>query len=219
MNPEITRLRGQFREAGDLSLEMVRLASSSYFAGDTTSALQVLDLEKQLNKKEVELEQNCQTVLTIHPMDATSIRWILSILRASMNLERVGDHCFKLAKRAQERGKPLNHPQASILLNLSRVASGMWVDVLQAFYETNVVAAQTILTTDESANRLKKEIISAIQASSQAGKTSPSDYEVFVTASDFERIADHACNIAEEVIVLTSGIVDRRQVRREREKL
>ncbi len=219
MNPEIVKLREQFREVGDLSLEMVRLASSAYFMGDYRLALQVLDLERKLNQKEVELEQNCQMVLTLHPMDATSIRWILSILRSSVNLERVGDHCFKLAKRGQERGKPLNHPQEPTLRELSQVASGMWIDVLQAFYDTHGVAAQTILTTDRSANRLKKEIVEGIQASWEAGKTSPSDYEVLVTASDLERIADHACNISEEIIVLISGAADRRQVRREREKL
>ena len=219
MRAEIERLRGDFSKVGGLALEMTRLGGNAYFTGDRKTAMQVVDLEKRINRDEVQLEGQCQTLLAVQRLDAPEVRWVLSILRSAVDLERVGDYCFKLAMRARERGAPLSHPQEPALKELSGISTAMLANVLNAFAENNRPAAREVGRNDEATDNLKNQIGQAIQEAWRAGRGSPADYEVLLTSLDLERIADHATNIAEEVMVLTSGTIERHVIRREHETL
>ncbi|MFN4182288.1 MAG: phosphate signaling complex PhoU family protein [bacterium] len=219
MTKEMQALLDDFTTLGNIALEMLRLASDAYFSGDPEPANQVLNLEKQLNRKEVEMEEKCQSVLTIYKLDAYSVRLALSILKATVDLERVGDFCFKMAKRALERLKPLQHPQADSLKKLSRVSSSMLYDAFQSFIQQDQMLARNVGPQDPEADNLKNLIISEIRSRCKQATCTDQDLEILQTAQDLERIADHATNIAEETLVLPTGSVQRHTIRSERERL
>ncbi len=219
MPKEVDVLKSDFASIGEIIIDMLRLATDAYFTGDDALANQVLELEQKVNRAEVEMEEKCQNILTIHRLDATSTRWVLSILKATIDLERVGDFCFKLAKRALDRLKPLSHPQEERLKELARIASTMLYDSLNAFNNEDQMLARTIGPQDPAADGHKNKIHLSIPSSWKTGTANPADLEVILTASDLERIADHATNIAEEILVLPTGSIQRHQVRSERERL
>lgn len=212
-------LLDDFSATSTIALEMLRLASDAYFSADPEIANQVLNLEKELNRKEVEMEEKCQSMLTIYKLDAFSTRLALSILKATVDLERVGDYCFKLAKRALERIHPLKHHQADNLKQLSRVASSMLYDAIQSFTQQDQMLARNVGPQDAQADNLKNLIISEIRSWIKKNSCTDLDLEVLQTAQDLERIADHATNIAEEILVLPTGSIQRHIIRSERERL
>jgi phosphate transport system protein len=151
---------------------------------------------------EVEIDELAIQLLTRAPL-ASNLRLVTVAMKISQNLERIGDEATKIAKRARDLSQD---PPVKINLELPRMASlalSMVKDALDAFVQRDSVAARAIIPRDKEVDALNKEVHQLLaQHMTDNPDTIGRCLHWIVAAKSLERIADHAKNIAEEVVYL-----------------
>ena len=141
-------------------------------------------------------------LLTKAPL-ATNLRLVTVAMKISQNLERIGDEATKIAKRARDLAQ---EPPVKINLDLPRMAGmalAMVKDALDAFVHRDSAAARAIIPRDKEVDALNKEIHHALaQHMMENPDTIGRCLHWIVATKSLERIADHAKNIAEDVVYL-----------------
>ena len=137
---------------------------------------------------------------------AVDLRFLLSVIKINADLERVGDQAVNIAERGIDLSK---FPVAELPVDIARMASiaaGMVHQSLQAFIEENVLLAQQVLERDDVVDAINRE---AFESLTQVMQGNPSltrqALDSLIVARNLERVADHATNIAEDVIFWVRG--------------
>jgi len=155
-----------------------------------------------IDQFEIEIDELAIQLLTKAPL-ASNLRLVTMAMKVSQNLERIGDEATKIAKRARDLSQ---EPPVKIVLDLPRLASmalSMVKDALDAFVQRNSTVARSIIPRDKEVDALNREIHSALaQYMMQHPDAIGRCLHWIVAAKSLERIADHAKNIAEEVVYL-----------------
>ena len=204
------------------ALEQVLLAQSSIVEQMIAKAYQalrelrgdliheLLEEEEQVNRREVWIEEECLKILALHQPVAVDLRRVATVLKINTDLERIADLAINIGERAQSL---VGHPDFRMPSNLDQmaeVATSMVHNSLDAFVHLDVDAARNICMLDDEVDDLNREVISEMR---RHVESNPSDIEPalhFYSASrHIERIADHATNIAEDVIYLVDGEIAR----------
>jgi phosphate transport system protein len=171
---------------------------------------EVLASEETINYREVEIEEECLKILALHQPVARDLRRVATVLKINSDLERIADLAVNIGERTHSL---MLYPDFQMPPNLDKMAEAaisMVRDALDAFVRLDVEAARDVCLRDDRVDELNRKVISDVQALIEAN---PSDIEPafhFYSASrHVERIADHATNIAEDVIYLVDGEIAR----------
>ncbi len=169
---------------------------------DADLAQRVRENDRVIDQFEVEIDELVIQLLTKAPL-ATNLRLVTVAMKISQNLERVGDEAAKIAKRARDLSR---EAPVKINLDLPRMA-GMALDMakaaLDAFVNWDSAAARAIIPRDKEVDALNKQIHEALAKHMVAHpSTIGRCLNWMVAAKSLERIADHAKNVAEEVVYL-----------------
>src|ERR1017187_313445 len=169
---------------------------------DHDLALRVKENDRVIDQFEGEIDDLVIQLLTKAPL-ATNLRLVTVAMKVSQNLERVGDEASKIAKRARDLAQ---EPPVKIAIDLPRMA-GMALDMLKsaldAFVNRDSTAARAIVPRDKEVDALNKQIHEALAQHMVANPdTIGRCLNWMVAAKSLERIADHAKNVAEEVVYL-----------------
>ncbi len=200
------------QELVELKQKLLTMASHAEKAvGDAVNALvnRNLDLalavranDEVLDRFELEVDEMAIGLLAKAPL-ASDLRLVTIALKLSQNLERVGDEAAKIAKRARDLSK---EPPLKLQLELpkmSTLALGLLKSALDAFVQRDSATARAVIPRDKEINALHKQIQAQIV---DHMKQSPDHItrclHLLVATKSLERIADHAKNIAEEVVYL-----------------
>lgn len=169
---------------------------------DLELALQVKANDEVLDRFEIEIDETAITLLAKAPL-ATDLRLVTVAMKISQNLERIGDEAAKIAKRARDLAK---EPPLKIALELPRMAGlalGLLKSSLDAFVNRDPAAARALIPRDREVDLLHKQLQQQLIAHM---KENPDNIarclHLLTAAKSLERIADHATNIAEEVVYL-----------------
>jgi len=199
-------------DLGELKEKLLTMASHAERAvNDAVRALVNRDLELALEVKandeildhfEMEIDEAAITLLAQAPL-ASDLRLVTVAMKISQNLERAGDEATKIAKRARDLAKEPPLKLTLPLAQMSTLALGLLKSALDAFVNRDSAAARALIPRDKAVNALHKGIQQQLIAHM---KENP-DYiarclHFLVAAKSLERIADHATNIAEEVVYL-----------------
>jgi phosphate transport system protein len=170
---------------------------------DEALATQVQADDSVLDRFEMELDEICIDLLALKAPVASDLRLITVAMKISQNLERVGDEATKVARRVLEliREAPLK-PYVD-LPRMCQLATDMLKDSLDAFVNGNTAKAEAIILRDEQVDALNKQLHSElINLMLKDPQTITRSLNLMVISKSLERIADHATNIAEEVVFL-----------------
>jgi phosphate transport system protein len=166
--------------------------------------------EETVNYREVEIEEECLKILALHQPVARDLRRVATVLKINSDLERIADLAVNIGERTHSL---MLYPDFQMPPNLDKMAEAaisMVRDALDAFVRLDVEAAREVCLRDDRVDELNRKVISDVQSLIEAN---PSDIEPafhFYSASrHVERIADHATNIAEDVIYLVDGEIAR----------
>ena len=155
-----------------------------------------------IDQLEIDIDELAIQLLTKAPL-ASNLRLVTVAMKVSQNLERIGDEATKIAKRARDLSQ---EPPVKIALDLPRLAGmalTMVKDSLDAFVHRDPVAARAIIPRDREVDALNRDLHSALAQHMMAHPdTIARCLHWIVAAKSLERIADHAKNIAEEVVYL-----------------
>ena len=169
---------------------------------DHDLALRVKAEDDVIDQFEVEIDELAIQLLTKAPL-ASNLRLVTVAMKVSQNLERIGDEATKIAKRARDLSQ---EPPVKISLDLPRMAGlalAMVKDALDSFVHRNPAAARAIIPRDKDVDALNKQIHQQLAQHMMANPdTIARCLHWIVAAKSLERIADHAKNIAEEVVFL-----------------
>jgi len=155
-----------------------------------------------IDQFEMEIDEMAIQLLTKAPL-ASNLRLVTVTMKVSQNLERIGDEATKIAKRAHDLAQ---EPPVNLVLDLPRLAGmalAMVKDALDALVQRDSATARAIVPRDKEVDVLNRDMHAAL---AQHMKAHPDAIERclhwIVAAKSLERIADHAKNIAEEVVFL-----------------
>jgi phosphate transport system protein len=172
---------------------------------DTDLALRVKEKDRVIDQFEVEIDELVIQLLTKAPL-ASNLRLVTITMKISQDLERVGDEATKIAKRARDLAE---EPPLKIVLDLPRMAAlalEMLKDALDAFVNRDSAAARAIIPRDKEVDAINKQIHAALaQRMVEDTSTIGRCLHLMVVSKSLERIADHATNVAEDVVFLAEA--------------
>ena len=169
---------------------------------DLALALLVKENDSVIDRFEIEIDDLAIHLLAKAPL-ASDLRFVTVAMKISQNLERVGDEAAKIAKRARDL---TSEPPLKLAVDLSRMAGlavAMLKAALDAFVQREPVAARALIPRDKEVDALHKEIQRWLtDQMTRDAETIKRCLHLMIAAKSLERIADHATNIAEEVVYL-----------------
>ena len=165
-------------------------------------AVRVKDNDDVIDQLELAVDEMSIHLLAKAPL-AGDLRFVMVAMKISNNLERVGDEATKIAKRARDLSE---EPPVKVSVDLPRMASlalGMLKAALDAFVHRDATAARAVIPRDKEVDALNKQINNDLADYMTANPDTVKRCLHLITASkSLERIADHAKNVAEEVVYL-----------------
>lgn len=190
--------------------EMIDNAARALRERDPHLAREVAVTDGQVDQREVEIEDFCLKMLALHQPVAVELRRIATVLKANNDLERIADLAVNLAQRAAALA---HHPGFDVpdqLQQMVAASTDMVRGALDAFVNLDSTAARQVCQRDDVVDDLNAEIIDELLAlmKDHPGSIEPA-LHCFSAARHVERIADHATNIAEDVIYLVEGDIVR----------
>ena len=169
---------------------------------DLALALLVKENDSVTDRFAIEIDDLAIHLLAKAPL-ASDLRFVTVAMKISQNLERVGDEAAKIAKRARDL---TSEPPLKLAVDLSRMAGlavAMLKAALDAFVQREPVAARALIPRDKEVDALHKEIQRWLtDQMTRDAETIKRCLHLMIAAKSLERIADHATNIAEEVVYL-----------------
>lgn len=168
--------------------------------------------DDDIDQMDVQIEEDCLKILALHQPVALDLRRIATVMKISGELERVAD----LAVNIAERGAGLAGNDKVVvpdqLQEMSRTALAMLYGSIDSYVELDSRKAREILEQDDIVDRLNADIIGELQ---DAMRASPDHVKpalhLFSATRHIERVADHATNIAEDVVFMVEGDIIRHQ--------
>jgi phosphate transport system protein len=173
-------------------------------------AQEVINGDPQIDSEENHLEEECLKVLALHQPVAIDLRRIAAAMMINIDLERMGDLAEEIAERAIHLSRPPLLPIPSKLQRMTDLTTMMVHQSLDSFVNLHTEQAKQVMRMDDEVDRYNNEIIQEIvQAMQKSPELIDAGLSMFSATRHLERIADHATNIAEDVVYLVEGEIVR----------
>jgi phosphate transport system protein len=184
----------------------VRLAFAAYWDGATPTANEVGEVDEQIDRDEVDIRALVLRILALRQPVARDLRFLATALRLITDLERVGDEAVNITERIAVGDDETKTSVGNLLPGMSVDAQDMLRVTLQAFVDGDAEAAATVFARDDAVDKCCAEVMrTMIDYIASHPKDAAAGLRVIRTAKHLERIADHATNVAEEVIFMVRG--------------
>ena len=193
--------------------EAVRRSITALLESRTDLAEGVIRGDAEIDRREVELEEECLKVLALHQPVASDLRFVTACLKIDNDLERIGDLAANIAKRVLSLAAMPPIPVPRLTAEMVEESTRMLRDSIEAFIQGDAALARKICNRDERVDRANRRVIGELLELMHEDPSKIDQAVELVSASkSLERIADHATNIAEDVIYLVEGDIIRHQV-------
>ncbi|HNQ87364.1 MAG TPA: phosphate signaling complex protein PhoU [Verrucomicrobiota bacterium] len=202
---ELALLRQRLMVMASHAESVVTRAVEAVVRRDDSLARQVRDDDSILDTLELELDEAAVRLLSQAPL-ATDLRLVTVVMKITQNLERVGDEATKIARRARDLN---GEPPLKTLIDVPKLATLAVANLrsaLDAFSAGDAPAARALIARDKEIDALNREIHAALE---ETMRQDPENIRRclhwMVVSKSLERIADHAKNIAEDVVYLSEA--------------
>lgn len=203
---QIKEVKAQILAMGGFVEQAIEKATQALNERNAKKLEEVHLLEAKINELHITIDSMCLDVLARLAPVAADLRLILAIIKINNDLERMGDQSVNISYNTEHY---LEDKVVEVSLNLpkmSQLVRAMVRDSLDAFMRQDIHLAQDVLERDDAVDELKNESFVLL---TEYMKTHPQDIEasldLILIARNLERMADHATNIAEDVIFAYTG--------------
>ncbi len=207
---EIENLKKEILTLGAMAETAVRDATYAIENRDESLARSVIENDDKLDDMEVQIEENCLKTLALHQPVAIDLRFIVAVLKINNDLERVGDLAVNVAERAAFLA---TQPPVDISFDfqaMARQAQAMLKKSLDSLVNLSAAQAREVLVSDDEIDAMNRQMYLIVQDAIHAHPDQTGSLIHMLSASrHLERIADHATNIAEDVIYMIEGVIVR----------
>ncbi|GAX02312.1 phosphate signaling complex protein PhoU [Secundilactobacillus silagei] len=204
---ELKKLYNVFTEMGNAVSDQIKQATESYVNHDKAAAQALVQQDQSINSNEVDLEKQALTLMTLQQPVADDFRNVITILKASSDLERIGDHATGIAlETIRVKGLQRNDDVEAKIASLTKTIRGMLTEALTALQAINMEQAQTVAEQDQEVDaqfdEIRRTITAAIQDDPAVAEAGAS---YLMVTKLLERIGDRIVNLAEEMVYNQTG--------------
>ena len=203
---QLALLNRELIEMGALCEEVIALATKAMEAGDVALAKKVEPLDAEIDRKERDIESLCLKLLLQQQPVARDLRQISAALKMITDMERIGDQAEDIAEIVTflaGRGAE----DSELMRSMARAVIKMVTDSVDAFVKHDILLAEQVVKDDDTVDayfdEVKRRLIGRIAAEPEDGEYA---LDLLMIAKYFERIGDHATNIAEWVMFSVTGV-------------
>jgi phosphate transport system protein len=202
---DLESLRGLILRMGSLCEEMIHYAVKVVVERDESYVGSVQEWERQVNSLHIEIDEVALRLIALHQPAAGDLRLLAAAIKINSDLERIGDQAVNIAETGVFLCK---EPKIKLgdIPRMVEVAAGMLKDSLDAFSRGDVKLARDVIKRDDEEDRLKSqtfnELVHLMQRDASAIQRG---MDIILIARNLERVADHATNIAEDVVFMVLG--------------
>lgn len=207
---EIEKLKKSVLHLGAAVEESVRLAVQSVEERNPLLARRVIQADHEVDLAEVDLEEDCLKILALHQPVAIDLRFIIAVLKINNDLERIGDLAVNVAERAEFLS---TQPEVRIPYDLQTLAEKTQLMLrrsLDSLVNLDPQVARDVCRADDEVDGINRDMYDLVK---DAIRKYPEQLDMLVPylsiSRNLERIADHATNIAEDVIYMVEGVISR----------
>ncbi len=194
-------LRSSVLMMAGLALRGLENAERGLFERDTEACQAAIADDEEIDVLEVQIDRDgVDALMKFHPV-ARDMRQIISAMKMSSNLERIGDHAVGVARRARKLNQYPALPEVEALRPMFRLAVGMVSDAVTAYADGNVECARGMKARDRELDLANKNITNLLAARMAERVEELRGYlNLIFIARILERIGDHATNLCEDVV-------------------
>lgn len=206
-NDELKRLRGHFMEMGIDASEQIYQATKAFTESDTKLAEQILETDSKINNEEINLEKEALKLMALQQPVASDFRKIISILKASSDIERLGDYASHIARAAINLSdREHNEKIEEQIEKMMMIVREMLERVLDAYVYTDEQKAYEVANEDLKVDLIYVQQQHAIMAELVKAEKNVKTYGDYLSVIRYlERAGDHIVNLAEWIIYSGSG--------------
>jgi phosphate transport system protein len=207
---KIDKLNNELLCLGAQVEESVQLAVKAIEKRDCDLATRVIDGDIEIDRREVDLEEECLEILALHQPVAIDLRHIIAVLKINKDLERAADLAVNIAESCIHLSSNLRIEIPADYFVLAQKAQNMLKKSLDAFVNMTVELAYQVLAEDDDVDRMKHKLHRYFELIAQKNIDQlPALTHLFLVSRHLERVSDLATNIAEEVIYMVTGEIVR----------
>lgn len=207
---ELEDLRNKLILLGEKVNEVAQIAIDGFLESDLGKLKHAITLDDAIDHLESEIARASVRYITLRSPVSVDVRFIFVAIKASHDLERAGDEAQKIALQAKKVLKrDGNSGQTASIGEMSKLFCVMMQDAITAFVEEDIELARKVIEQDKIMNQLNKDNFKffSVKYHTEDSESTTHFQKIFISKS-IERIADHAKNLAEEVIYLLKGSLD-----------
>ncbi len=203
---ELRNLKDRLLAMGGRCEQMISTALRAFEDRDETLAREVMEADRSMDEDEVVVDELAVRILALRQPVGRDLRFAVAAVKASTDLERIGDEAVNIAERAieMEIADQLSLP-GSKLPEMAQRAGAMLRDALNAFVEEDASKAHEVFEQDDAVDALYGEVMRLCLDYMKDPSRIADGMRICNCAKYLERIADHATNIAEMVIFMVEG--------------
>ena len=211
---QIAQLKNSILRFGTIVEEAISLSNTALFKQDVALAKKVLENDSEIDRLEVELEEECLKVLALYQPVAADLRFVVAVLKINNDLERIGDLAGNIAKIVSQLTTtgPLKLPEEISIM--AKQAEEMVKNSLDAVVKADPDLARQVRREDDVVDAGRQAVRELVM---QRIRKNPEKVESLLqinsVSKHIERIADMATNIAEDVIYMVEGEIVRHRHR------
>ena len=207
---ELEKIKKLLLSLGAMVEEQVRMATRAVETRDAELAQQIIKSDHDIDEMEVEIEEECLKVLALHQPVAVDLRFLIAVIKINNDLERIGDQAVNIAERVDVIAKRGLSDFFFDYSSMGEKAQKMLKMSLDALVNMDYNQAFEVVMMDDEVDLINKDAYDRIK---QAMRDHPGKLgeliNLLLISRHLERLADHATNIAEEVIYLIEGEIIR----------
>jgi phosphate transport system protein len=210
---DIDRIRDKVREMADLATRSLEECVRALVEGDTRLAYGSIIRDSRIDDLESRIDAMCVEFMVRHIPVAANLRFAHSVAKISLELERVGDYAESINRQAIVLAAAERRPDLTKIEQLATMSIEMLRQAVRSFLDEDVELARNAQGLDSKANRLHQEIYLELLGERPDGPDDMANlFAVLSVANRFERVADQADNICEEVVYISTGENTRHQL-------
>jgi len=207
-NQELEELKTHLMAMGGLVEKQVQDAITALLENDSKLASKVRDNDREVNDLHLQIDEECTRILARRQPAASDLRLVLAVIRASSDLERIGDEASKIARNAISLSESNNVVRGLVeVRHISEHVRKMLRDALTSFARFDLELAIEVVREDELVDdEYGSAMRSLITFMAEDARSISSVLSVMWIQRALERVGDHADNLAEHVVYLVKGL-------------
>ena len=201
LNKDVLQMGGSVEAA-------VARAVQAFLERDVREAGTVIDGDREINLQELRIDEECLKMLALYQPTARDLRFVTGVMKITNDLERVADLAVNIAERALVLAELSPRETPPAFVEMADRARRMLTASLDALVKHDTAKANEVLRMDDPIDALLRGIYTTLEADmAKAPERIPPDLQILSAAKNVERIADHASNVAEDVVYMVEGSI------------